>query len=280
MPSRPDIEFKSFKVNIDPEEIKDTGEFEGYSAVFSQEDLTGDIIEPGAFKRTLDHHDSFPYLWQHNPYEPIGMFSARETDRGLRIIGKLNMDVARAKECRALMRQGALKGMSIGYTPIQYHYDDEGRRHLTEIKLWEASSVTFPAMPEAQVGQVKGLPPQEQPVSQTALLQLIGATRSATSLIEVDHKAGRVLSAANRALVLEAIQAIDDVRDVLEALLQRADQPPEGSGDQGKSEEEPDTKDAQGSADGEPGQEEDSDPEYDSLIQELRRIREGDPQEG
>jgi len=55
--------------------LSDAGEFEGYASVFGNEDSYGDIIEPGAFAKTLKEHgddNPIPILWQHDTYAPIG----------------------------------------------------------------------------------------------------------------------------------------------------------------------------------------------------------------
>ena len=69
------------------------------------------------------------------------------------------MDVASAREKRSLVKQGAIRGMSIGYEAIKWTFDAvEKVRHLKEIKLWEISLVVFPADSAAQVARIKGVP--------------------------------------------------------------------------------------------------------------------------
>lgn len=150
-------EIKQFKFSM--KAIKEDGSFSGHAAVFGNEDLGGDVIEPGAFKKTLSERTDFPILFNHNYYDmPIGVnVNASEDSKGLYVEGQLAMDVQKAKEVRSLMQMGALKGLSIGYDPVVVDYSkiDEGIRILREIKLWEYSVVTFPMNPEAQISQVK-----------------------------------------------------------------------------------------------------------------------------
>jgi hypothetical protein len=64
--------------------------------------------------------------------------------------------VARAREVLALMRAGALDGLSIGFRAVVGHRDkSSGIRRLARIDLWEISVVTFPLLPEARVAHVK-----------------------------------------------------------------------------------------------------------------------------
>jgi uncharacterized protein len=53
------------------------------------------------------------------------------------------------------------KGLSIGYETIQSTYDGD-IRHLTELRLWEISFVTFPINESAQVSGVKALSDDER----------------------------------------------------------------------------------------------------------------------
>jgi hypothetical protein len=65
-------------------------------------------------------------------------------------------DVGRAREVLALMRAGALDGLSIGFKTVRGRTDPAtGVRHLLEVDLWEVSVVTFPMLPEARVSAVK-----------------------------------------------------------------------------------------------------------------------------
>lgn len=82
----------------------------------------------------------------------------REDSVGLRVSGPLVLDVQRAKEARSLVREGAVKGLSIGFDPVTVDYSrrEEGIRILKEMKLWEYSLVSFPMNPEAEVTDVKG----------------------------------------------------------------------------------------------------------------------------
>jgi HK97 family phage prohead protease len=64
--------------------------------------------------------------------------------------------VARAREVLALMRAGALDGLSIGFRTVTGKRDARtGIRRLARIDLWEISVVTFPLLPDARVAHVK-----------------------------------------------------------------------------------------------------------------------------
>ncbi|MEO1238569.1 MAG: HK97 family phage prohead protease, partial [Pseudomonadota bacterium] len=119
--------------------------------------------------------------WQHDPTEPIGIWDeVREDDKGLYVKGRLLTDVARAREAASLLEAGAIDGLSIGYRTVRAQNDGKGRRHLSELELWEVSLVTFPMLPEARVG-AKGETPD------AALMRdLAGAIESARSMLARD----------------------------------------------------------------------------------------------
>ena len=95
-------------------------------------------------------------LWQHDPAEPIGRWlTIVEDTRGLRVRGRLNLAVERAKEIHALMREGAVDGLSIGFKVERARKDRSGLRRLEKLDLWEISLVTFPMHPGARVSGVK-----------------------------------------------------------------------------------------------------------------------------
>ncbi len=143
-----------------------TASFSGYLAVFGNKDSYGDVIMPGAFARSINALKSsgkkLKMLWQHDTCFPIGVFtSLAEDDHGLKVEGEINLEVEKGAECYALMKQGAIDSMSIGYQTLNENMasdpndPDEQICQLIEIKLWEGSLVTFPANELALVGAVK-----------------------------------------------------------------------------------------------------------------------------
>ena len=135
------------------------GTFEGYASLFNVEDLSRDIIAPGAFRDTLTKRGAggIRLLYQHDPAEPIGVWlDIAEDARGLIVKGRLTLDVAKAREVLSLMKAGALEGLSIGFRTEKGTRDSRsGIRTLTKIDLWEISVVTFPMQPGARVTAVK-----------------------------------------------------------------------------------------------------------------------------
>lgn len=139
---------------------KKFGYFEGYGAIFGNKDSVNDIIAPGAFAETLKKDGLPALLLQHDSLNVIGAFTeAYEDERGLYVKGALNLEVQKAREAHSLLKQKALKGLSIGYMTQDYNYDQvSGIRTLKKVKLLEVSIVTFPANDKAKILAVKFLP--------------------------------------------------------------------------------------------------------------------------
>lgn len=147
------------KLLSEPLEFSGNGVFEGYASLFGVPDLGKDMVMPGAFRASLERRGprGVRMLWQHNPAEPIGTWLALEEDgRGLRVRGRLNLAVERAREIAALTKEGAIDGLSIGFRVERARHDKgAGLRRLERVDLWEISLVTFPMLPGARVSSIK-----------------------------------------------------------------------------------------------------------------------------
>ena len=129
------------------------------------------------------------------------IFSRTELDSPMSILTPLGPDDDPNKVIARVEKDGVITEMSICYDTITEGWE-KGIRHLRELRLWDASPVTFAANPEASITGVKA---------------------------DLEHllKSGRVLSATNKDKVQAAINA-------LQALLDNAD-----DNDSSKSTQEP-----------------------------------------
>lgn len=138
------------------------GVIEGYASIFGVADSGGDIVMKGAFARSLARRGAagVKMLWQHAAAEPIGVWTSIVEDaKGLKVAGRLDLTVARAREALSLLRGGAIDGLSIGFRTRRATTDKtSGLRRLYEIDLWEISIVTFPMLMQARVDVVKRAP--------------------------------------------------------------------------------------------------------------------------
>lgn len=119
----------------------------GYASVFDLADRGGDVVAPGAFAGAAA---PLPLLWQHKADEPIGFVEALAEDaRGLRVTARI-VGRGRGAEAAALVKAGAITGLSFGYRVKAASPVRSGRR-LERLELVEVSLVTFPMQREARV---------------------------------------------------------------------------------------------------------------------------------
>jgi HK97 family phage major capsid protein/HK97 family phage prohead protease len=140
--------------------ITEMGHFTGYASVFNVPDQDQDIILPGAFSDSLQRYHSKgkrpKLLWQHDRKAPIGQWTEIIEDaHGLKVTGKLLLDVAQAREVYTLLQEGEIDGLSIGFISQKHQPNDAGGFTIEKVDLLEISLVTFPAHHQAQVHRVK-----------------------------------------------------------------------------------------------------------------------------
>jgi HK97 family phage prohead protease len=168
--------------------ISADGAFEGYASLFGVIDLGRDRVVQGAFRDCLARKppSAVKLLWQHDPAHPLGVWEEiAEDEKGLKVRGQLDLAVAKAREVHALMRSGAVDGLSIGFRTERARKDNAtGVRNLEKLDLWEVSIVTFPMLPGARVSAVKRMPtPPEPPALAAAIRRTAGRLAIASPTI-------------------------------------------------------------------------------------------------
>jgi len=162
---RKDNEFKGdfgapVPLEIDTKAISETGEFEGYAAVYGNRDLGDDVILAGAFDESLRERPAakIKMLWQHDTRKPIGVWTEFRSDsKGLIGTGRLLLSTQGGQETYEFMKAGAIDSLSIGYRVGEYRVDRENDLRIIEkASLMEVSAVTFPMNPQATINMVKG----------------------------------------------------------------------------------------------------------------------------
>ena len=112
------LETKSMAFKAD--NLAEDGTFSGYCNVFDTKDSYDEIVKKGAFVKSLNDWQAKgkmpPVLWQHSRSDVIGVWTKLyEDEHGLYGEGKLLIDdVAKAREAYALIKNGAIDGLSIG----------------------------------------------------------------------------------------------------------------------------------------------------------------------
>lgn len=132
----------------------DTGAVEALAWPFGSPDRIGDVIEKGAFASAKL---PIPMLFGHDQNEPLGVWTEGvEAEDGLRLKGRMLVDeVTRAREVRALVKAGAVTGISIGFITRKAISRKGGGRTIKELELLEASFVAIPMHPGARVTSAK-----------------------------------------------------------------------------------------------------------------------------
>lgn len=132
----------------------EAGSISGIGWPFGAPDRVGDVIEKGAF---VDTNLPLPMLFGHDGNEPLGSWSeAKEGDEGLELKGKLLVgEVQRAREVNALVKAGAISGISIGFVTKKAQPRKGGGRTISKVELVEASLVAIPMHPGARVTSTK-----------------------------------------------------------------------------------------------------------------------------
>jgi HK97 family phage prohead protease len=161
-----EIEYKSFPLEIFSCEQKDKEgqKFGIFTGAMATEDVDrgNEIIAADAFDKSLDRYRkskrAIRLFYQHNTSElPIGIIpieSVSKEGNRWNIKGELNLDTQRGRDVYALMKQGALTDLSIGYSILDSVFD-KGLKILKEIELWETSVVTEPMNEKAIIDGVK-----------------------------------------------------------------------------------------------------------------------------
>jgi len=159
--------------------LSDDGAIEGLAVRFDVVDTYRTSFDRRAFAWD---GKSVPLLWSHNPSDVVGSIRSVSVEQdGLRIRGKLNLDVAKAREVRSLLMAGDIGGLSIGFRRLK----DEGRaggiRHITQAQLVEVSFVAVPSVPGSGVTSVRIHHPETGHASAVAF---VNACRKATRSLE------------------------------------------------------------------------------------------------
>lgn len=134
-----------------------------YAAAFGNTDSYGDIIMPGAFKKTIAERgpagtDQLKYLNQHDMWQLGGKITeALEDSHGLLLTAKVSATTL-GNDMLVLEADGVYEH-SIGYNTIQSNSETrngEPVEILTELKLYEGSAVTLGANPNTPTVGIKG----------------------------------------------------------------------------------------------------------------------------
>jgi HK97 family phage major capsid protein/HK97 family phage prohead protease len=173
--------------------VSDAGEITGIAWPFGSPDIVGDEITKGAFGAPA----RLPMLFAHDQGQAIGIWdSIAETPEGLQVKGRLLIDeVARAREVRALVREKAVSGLSIGFITRKAAPRRGGGRTITALDLHEISIVAVPSHPGATITTMKAASDGAATIEQKEPQMENQNTATAPDFAEIEQKAASVNAA-------------------------------------------------------------------------------------
>lgn len=129
-------------------------------ATTPEPDRVGDIVEPMGVK----FKNPLPLLWQHRHDSPVGTVKfEKPTKAGIAFkanVAKI-MEPGPLKDLVDMAWQAVkaelVRGVSIGFRPIEYAYIDGGGIRFVESEVYEMSLVTIPANASATIQSIKAL---------------------------------------------------------------------------------------------------------------------------
>lgn len=133
--------------------------FRGWATTPAMDRMNDTINPMGAiFKNPL------PLLHQHRHSEPIGLVKFdKPTAKGIEfeaeipVIEEAGPLKDRVDTAWGEIKHGLVRAVSIGFRPLKYAYKEDGGIDFQEVEIYELSSVTIPALPEAVITQVKSM---------------------------------------------------------------------------------------------------------------------------
>jgi len=236
-------------IPFEVKELSDSGEFIGIASVYGNVDMGGDVVDPGAFTKTIKERGNKVRLLD-NHKTRIGLAQLSDIGTGLQAVGKINLDKPDGKNAYSDLKfyrdNGMPMGMSIGYQTVKA--DAEGNvRHLKELKLFEVTLTEFPMNEQARVVSVKSfrrvldvieehiaemksfgpLSEEDRPKALEICSALMSLARNPNVPDDLDFKAGRMISAANQMNLKAAHAHMMSAADILSPLL-NCDAEPDG----------------------------------------------------
>ncbi|MGC5245383.1 HK97 family phage prohead protease [Gordonia sp. DT219] len=204
----------------------ENGTFEGYASVFGVKDSYGDVVEPGAFTKSLDEWQSkgrrVPVFYGHRTDDPemcIGhVVEAVEDDHGLKVRCQLDMELPKAAQTHRMLADGRLGEMSFGYVTRDSEQKSD-HLLLKDLELLEVSVVPIGANRATSISNVKGgghAGAHESKGNSMDAVQIKSKSDRDAAMVKVDALAARVKDGeaddagkAELAALVEAVQEFD-----------------------------------------------------------------------
>lgn len=121
----------------------------GYFAMFGNKDLDGDVIEPGAFSKTVMERGPqgkqlIKYLLDHDKNKVVAKITnLYEDEKGLRYEAKIGSHAA-GQDFQKMIESELINQHSFGFRTIKEQYDADSKANLIkEVMMYEGSAVQF-----------------------------------------------------------------------------------------------------------------------------------------
>lgn len=154
------MKYKTFELKAD-----EAGKIAGFFSTYDKEpDSYGDIIEPGAFDKTIAKRKAsghpFPICFNHDFSSVIGSCDVTPEEKGPFMEGEF-LDTQLAQDVRKMVKSGAIYQFSFAYDVLGRREPTEEEKSagvlnvLTEVEVYEVSVVTVPANQNAIITDIK-----------------------------------------------------------------------------------------------------------------------------
>jgi HK97 family phage prohead protease len=140
------------------------GIIEGYFAVFGNKDLGGDIVERGAFTKTIQERGPngkqlIKYLLDHDKNKVVAKINELyEDEKGLRYVAKIGSH-SLGQDFQKMVESELINQHSFGYRVVKEVFDQQAKANrLKELSMLEGSAVQFLGMnPETNFIELKSV---------------------------------------------------------------------------------------------------------------------------
>ncbi|MCE8052285.1 phage major capsid protein [Halomonas daqingensis] len=165
-------------------------------------DRVGDIVEPLG----MSFGESLPLLMHHNHNMPVGEVKfEKPTAKGVRFTAKIARILEpgvlrdRTDEAWQSVKAGLIKGVSIGFKPIEYAPIQGGGIRFTKSEVIELSLVTVPANRDATIQTIKSLAQDQAASGNDDFIASDNKNSAGVSApLNIEKKAGRVVTLSNK----------------------------------------------------------------------------------
>lgn len=197
------------------------GEIEAWVSVYNNVDSYGDRVKFGAFTKSIQSFTP-ALVWQHDLSTPIGKTTSMEEvpagdprlpdnirdNGGLLAKGLLNLNTTAGRDAYEHVKFGSVNQYSFGYDEVTTTPNEDGTKNLDEVTIYEWSPVTLGANSLTQTQSVKQMRIEDKLAALSTLVD--NAEEHAHAFADMKQKAGRVLNARIRSMILSLADQLKD----------------------------------------------------------------------